>query len=83
MTLDANKYRVNVKVVESMMYEKTTPKDRMELIGAISVATGVPIIVVACYVGEIFGFDDKLKDFIERLKAFYHITEIIGVEALC
>lgn len=82
MVLDADKYRVNMKVVESMMYEKKTPKDRMEFIGAIAVATGVPIIVVACYVGEIFGFTEELKAFIERLKAFYHITEILGVVGL-
>jgi translation elongation factor EF-1beta len=79
MILDADSYRVNVKAIELMLKEKTTDKERIAHIGSISVATGVPIIVVCCYVGELFGFSDELKSMIERLKLFYNVTEVLGV----
>lgn len=79
MVLDADRYRVNVKDIEWMLVDKETDKERLEFIGLISVATGVPIIVVCCYVGELWGFTDELKAMIERLKAFYHVTEVLGI----
>lgn len=79
MTLDADHYRVNVSAIKNMLKEKSDA-ERMEAIGVISVSTGVPIIVVCCYVGELFGFSEELKQRIETLKAFYHVTEVLNVK---
>ena len=77
MTLNSNDYRINIKTIQHQLDDKTT-KERYDSIGPIAVSTGVPIIIVATYVGELYGFTDKLIDFIERLKLFYNVTEVFG-----
>ncbi len=79
MILDANKYRINIKPISHQLDDKTQ-QERYDSIGPISVSTGVPIIIVATYVGELYGFTDQLRAFIERLKAFHAVDEVIGVE---
>lgn len=78
MTLDANKYRINVPSIKLMLADKS-PQERYEFIGNLAIATGVPIIIVCYYVGELYGFDIQLYAFIERLKKFYNVTEVLGV----
>lgn len=78
MTLDANIYRLNTKSIELLTIEKT-PQERMEFIGNLAIITGVPIIVVACYMGELYGFTDELNNKIKRLMDFYTIKEVLNV----
>ena len=79
MVLNADDYRVNAKPIEILLRDKTE-QERYEAIGPIAVAYGVPIIVVCCYVGELYGFSTRLLDFIDRLKVFYTVTDIKGVK---
>lgn len=81
MTLDANIYRLNTKSIELLTIEKT-PQERMEFIGNLAIITGVPIIIVACYMGELYGFTDELNNKIKRLMDFYTIKEVLNVKRL-
>lgn len=79
MTLDADHYRVNIPSIKLILEDKT-PVERAEFIGNIAVITGVPIIIVACYVGEIYGFTSELDQMIQRLMSFYTIKEVLNVK---
>lgn len=79
MTLDANSYRVNIKPIYDMTIEKT-PKERLQFLSILAVATGVPIVIVACYLGELYGFDEPLIAQLERLKLFYTVKEVLNVK---
>jgi hypothetical protein len=79
MTLDIDKYRVNVPAIR-LATEGKSDEEKMRLIGELAVSTLVPIIAVACFVGELYGFDPELRAFIKRLMAFYKITEVTGVK---
>ena len=77
MILDANKYRLNVKYIAAALDDKTT-EERYEAIGPLAISTSVPIIIVATYVGELYGLTDELQAFIGRLKDFYTVTEVLN-----
>jgi hypothetical protein len=47
-----------------------------------SVATHVPLIVVAYYIMKIEGTSDELQTIINRLMAFYKYDELVGIEEL-
>lgn len=78
MILDANKYRLNIQSIKELTKDKTT-KERLAFIGILAVTTGVPIIIVANYIGEIYGFTPELDKFIVSLMAFYTVTHVINV----
>jgi len=80
MTLDADNYRVNIPAIQQMLANKTSEKERFEMIGTISVALGVPVIIVCNYYGELYGFSEQLHEMIERLKKFYGVTEVLNVK---
>lgn len=80
-TLDADQYRANYSDVKYFTNDKT-PKERYEFIGMLAIVTNVPILIIASYIGEIYGFDLQLIDFIDRLKVFYHIDSIVNVRRL-
>jgi len=76
--LDLDKYRVNKAVIVAAV--RNSRFDKFKVIGQLSLATYVPIIAVACFVGEEFGFDEELKGFIQRLMKFYDIEKIDNVQ---
>lgn len=78
MTIDCNDYRNNIEYLKNFLKDKSI-KEQYEEIGMLSIVTNVPIIVVACYVGELCGFTIDLIDFINRLKTFYTIDKVINV----
>lgn len=77
MILNANDYRINKEVIRQMTIDKTED-ERREFLGNLAIATGVPIIVVACYMGELYGFTDRLKATIMRLCEFYTVTDVLN-----
>lgn len=79
MTLDADKYRVNVSMIKLLLDDKT-PKERIEYLGNLAVMTSVPIIIVAAYTGELYGFTDEIDSIISRLMEFYTIKELLNVK---
>lgn len=76
--LDANKYRINFLSIKTFTLNKNKA-ELLESIGVLAIVTGVPIIIVACYMGEIYGFWHELNLFIERLCQFYQIQDILNV----
>lgn len=81
MILDADKYRVNVDKIKDLL-DNHKERDLNKYIGAMAVITGAPIITVAAYVGEIYGFNDSLLAFIKRLMGFYKINKVINIKGL-
>ena len=75
--LDASKYRVNIPLIATMLADKTD-EERLEAVGALAIVTGVPIIIVAEYIREVFGDIPGLSDKKQRLMSFYQIDEVIS-----
>lgn len=75
MKLDAEKYRINIPLIK-LLLERKEPHEIVPYIGAIAVATDVPILVVCHYIGEIYGFSGELLALIERLKDFYQVDGV-------
>ena len=78
-TLDANAYRLNIKSIKAHTIDKT-PDERLALIGTLAIITNVPIIIVGTYIGELYGFNEKLNNQIQRWKDFYQITSVINIK---
>lgn len=70
MLYDPEQYRHRKDDVASILL-RNPDRDRLEMIGVISCTTGIPIIAVATFVGEISGWDQALLDKLTRLKLFY------------
>lgn len=77
MTLDCDKYRVNVEPIRSLVGDKVDP-ERTDFVGALSLSTGVPIIIVAHYLAELYGMSDVLTSKIETLTKFYGIKRVLN-----
>lgn len=75
MILKLSKYRLSAPLIP-LWFRNKPDADKLEEVSKIAVATNIPIIVVACYVGEEFGFNTALLDKIERLKTFYRVSGI-------
>ncbi len=75
MIIDCNHYILSKQDVKNLMSDKTH-EERLEHIGMTAVATSVPIIVVCCFVGQMWGFTDDLKRQIARLVSFYTVKEV-------
>jgi hypothetical protein len=79
MKLNADNYRINVPFVKSLTQDLTIEK-RLTYVSNVAVATGVPIIVICCYVGELYGFSNELIDLISSLMKFYVVDEVLNVK---
>lgn len=79
MVLDANAYRVNIPSIR-LLTEDKTPSERIKYSGNIAVATGVPIIIVLVYIGEIYGSSQELHSQIASLMKFYSVDEVLNVK---
>lgn len=79
MIHDLNVYRHNIKPIVKQRCDAKDTKP-IEQIGAIALATNCDIIIVAHYVGELYGFSSELNDMIKRLKKFYKSDEVINHE---
>lgn len=77
MIMDCNQYRINVEPIRKLLGPKSE-QERFEFIATLAVVTGVPIIVVCCYVGELYGFSAQLYTKIARLKQFYTIDTVLN-----
>ncbi len=78
-TLDADLYRINIKDIKHFS-QHWTPEQRIKDLGMLAVATGVPVIIVATYLGEIYGLTPELIAQIDRLKLFYHIDQVLNIK---
>lgn len=78
MILDADHYRVGVKTIADLTRDKTD-KERIDFIKVLSISTGIHLVICCVYVGELYGFSEELIQYMERLKQFYHITEVKNI----
>ncbi len=79
LTLDASKYRINVPLICHHLKDKTD-KERVDMVGALAIITGVPIVIVAVYLIEMYGDMPGLVDKLHRLMKFYHVDKIENTE---
>ena len=77
-SLDADAYRVNIKDITSFCRDKS-PEERRASLGMLALATGVHVVIVAVYLGELYGFTPELLNQIERLKTFYRIDQVLNI----
>lgn len=78
MILDADNYRLQIPYIIGLTKDKTM-EELLKYSSIVSVASGVPIIIVIYYLIELYGFDLDLYKKIEILKQFYRVTEVINI----
>jgi hypothetical protein len=78
-TLDADKDRVCKNDILNLTKDKTE-EERYQAISMLAVATHAPVIVVCCYLGELYGFWPELKALLKRLMEFYKVDEVTNVK---
>ena len=78
MILDADSYRVNIPYI-ALLTENLTDEERVNLRNVLAITTGVPIVIVCVYLGELYGFTDRVKTSIEKLSSYYAVSEIKGI----
>ena len=75
--LDADQYRINVNAIEQHLKDKDDV-DRLESVSKLAIMTGVPIVIVAVYIKELYpdlpGINGKLL----RLMDFYDVNEVLN-----
>jgi hypothetical protein len=81
MKIDLLKYKNNIRILKSYLTVNASMSfsDKMT---NYSVATHVPLIVVAYYIMKIEGPSEEFNETIKRLIAFYKYDEIIGIDEL-
>lgn len=77
MTLDANDYRVNIPIIEELTRDMDN-EQMLLFIGNLAIITGVPIIVVCSYIGEIYGRTPELEVRQRDLMYFYGVMEVLN-----
>lgn len=81
MTIDLERYRRVIKPLIKLYVERQTRTvTKSQVCGPLAIATNCPIIAVAHFVGELYGFDAELTGYIDRLVAFYKVDAVINQE---
>lgn len=77
--LNLNYYKGILPIIPVIITNNSTRNDS-EIVGLVSASTGVHIVVCAYYLCYIKGHRDALSGIVEKLKAFYKIDEVDGLE---
>lgn len=81
MKIDLSKYLNNLPVVKN--YVLANPKMSIsDKVTNLSIATYMPLIVCAYYIGKVEGYSSELDLKIQTLKQFYKYDEIVGLDQL-
>lgn len=75
MIVDIDKYKANKEFIQRWFLQHGT-EDVIYSIASMAVATMVPVIVVAYYIGEAAGWPQEVVDHIKVLKVFYGYSEV-------
>lgn len=78
MILDASKYQRQFPYIIGLTKDKSI-EELETYVSIVSIASGVPIIIVCYFIMELYGFDLKIYQLIGRLKIFYGVTEVINL----
>jgi hypothetical protein len=76
MRVEIGRYR-NSKDFILYLWNKDKSNDHNSFVANAAVATGVPCIVVAHFLGEIIGFTPEVNAIMKRLTKFYGYTEVV------
>jgi hypothetical protein len=80
--INCNNYSHSLKVSNAAALLLDSDKiPQMGKIGSVAVATQIPIIAVAHYFGQMYGYTSQLYGYIERLCKFYDVNEVIHFNA--
>jgi len=79
MRININDYRVNKDYLERVL-RLNPDKNPIKLCAEISMETGVPIIAILHYLGELQGYTDKLINHINEIREFYQYTNVTGTK---
>lgn len=79
MILDANDYRLRTDYIKSLTVDKDSD-ERYDFISILSIATGIPVIIVVYYLMELYGEEERLFARANSLKKFYNITDLRNVK---
>lgn len=81
MKIDLLRYKSNLNTIRTYL-QVNQNMSLNDKVTNYSVATHVPLIVVAYYIMKIEGASDELQTIINRLMAFYKYDELVGIEEL-
>ncbi len=77
-TIDCNTYRERFNDIKYLTeLKKGNVNDMMTDIGLYAHSTGVPVIVIAHFIGEIYGLTPQIESYIARTMGFYRIDHLI------
>lgn len=79
MTLNCKDYINGLKDIHALS-KKKTPKELIEFVSTLAIATGIPIIVVCYYILSLYGPNTALEDKVEFLIKFYGVKEVLNKE---
>ena len=78
MTYNLNNYR-HAMVTDAQRWEaRIGHEDRVALATKLVQASECPCIVAAHIIGELYGFDERLNQWIEKLEQFTSTNRVIG-----
>lgn len=76
MIVFLGRYRTNIPFIKTI-YDREIKRHTVErIISECAVSTGVPVIAVTFYVGELYGFTPEIYTMIEKFKTFYNYKEV-------
>lgn len=75
MQLDVSLYKDSIPTIKRIL-ANNEGKDLDDMLGLLSIATGIHILVIAYMYGQLFGFTEELNEKIKSLQEFYSYVEI-------
>lgn len=82
MIYDLNTYRHTIKPIVKTWCDGRLEVAPIEHLNALTQMTSCDIIIVAYYIGELYGFTPEVLAAIDSLTKFYKPDEIIGKEGI-
>jgi hypothetical protein len=77
MILDCDRFKANLPSI-LWLTRDTAPEERYDMISVIATTYNIPVIVSACLLGQLYGFNVQLYRLIVQLKHFYGVTKILN-----
>lgn len=78
MRISLKQYEVNKSIVQNWYKDKGNSRPE-DAVATMAIATMVPCIVVAYWIGEVTGYPEHIVTTIKNLTKFYGYTEIVDL----
>jgi hypothetical protein len=76
MTLDIDKYRVNIPHLKVFLDRQEGDERRHGAVSEFAVVSGVPVLACFYYYAELYGMTPEIQKSIDSLTEFYRISEL-------